>query len=73
MINRRALIRGLGGGALALGSGTLSRLVQAGAAEDRFLVVYWNAGGWDPTYVFDPHFDSSLIEGDAQAVESEIG
>lgn len=56
--------RGFLAGALA----TLAAAVRsrpANAAEDRFLLVYWVKGGWDPTFCFDPHFDSASVEGDA--------
>lgn len=68
-LTRRQLLAGLG--ALGLGAPLLSRI--ATAAGDRRVVVYWNKGGWDPTYIFDPHFESSVIQGDSQSVPAEAG
>ncbi len=70
-LNRRQLLAGLAGG---LGGLPLwSALTHAATGTDRFLLVHWNAGGWDPTYVFDPHFDSRTIDGDPQATLAEVG
>ncbi|MFZ5477517.1 MAG: DUF1501 domain-containing protein [Myxococcota bacterium] len=63
--------RDLLGGALATAS--LLSLRRARAAEEKFLLVYWNAGGWDPTFVFDPHFGSDWIENDASSVAANVG
>ncbi|MSQ03631.1 MAG: DUF1501 domain-containing protein [Myxococcales bacterium] len=58
--------RGLFGGALAaLGAALWSR--PARAAAERHLVVYFVKGGWDPSFVFDPHFGSSVVAGDESA------
>ncbi len=62
-------------------AGTVAALVAglrarpARAAEGRNLIVYWVKGGWDPTFVFDPHFGVSTIEGDltsSAAIEGGI-
>lgn len=47
----------------ALGAATLlGRRARAGAPQN--LVVVWSAGGWDPTFVFDPHFEDEPISND---------
>jgi hypothetical protein len=56
-LSRRKL---LWGGAALGGLSLLPR--RAHAAEERYLIVYWNEGGWDTSMVFDPHFESSLID-----------
>ena len=33
---------------------------RARAASPRKLLVVWNGGGWDPTFVFDPHVVDGL-------------
>ncbi len=43
------------------------------SGETRRLVVFYNQGGWDPSYVFDPHFDEDTVEGDPGATPSEAG
>jgi uncharacterized protein (DUF1501 family) len=58
--------RGLLGGALATTALALAAR-RASAAEERHLLVYWVKGGWDPTFCFDPHFDSPSVEGDPDA------
>ncbi|MFT4979196.1 MAG: hypothetical protein ACI8S6_005106, partial [Myxococcota bacterium] len=55
-LSRRQL---LWGGAALGGLSLLPR--RAHAAEERYLIVYWNEGGWDPAMVFDPHFESSSL------------
>jgi uncharacterized protein (DUF1501 family) len=67
-LSRRGL---LGGGLAALVAGALPR--TAAAAEDLRVVVMWCAGGWDATYIFDPHFSSSVIDGDATATLASVG
>lgn len=58
-----------------LGLGALGPVLQrvAQAADDTRLVVFWNDGGWDSTFVFDPHFGSAVIEGDPFAVPAQAG
>lgn len=68
-LTRRAFLGGLA--ALGLSAPLLSQVAHA--ASDARVVVYWNDGGWDPTYVFDPHFESSLISGDAESVPAQAG
>ena len=48
------------------------RSVAASKGSERFLVVYWNDGGWDPAMVFDPHFESDALDrGDCS--EASVG
>ena len=68
-IDRRTFLGGLA--ALGMSAPLLSRVAHA--ATDTRLVVYWNEGGWDPTYVFDPHFESSVISGDLESVPATAG
>lgn len=60
MIDRRDFLRcGLASlGALA------TPIAARAATSSRKLLVYFNNGGWDPTFVFDPHFESAWVEGD---------
>jgi len=37
------------------------------------LVVYWVAGGWDTSFVFDPHWDDESVEGDGTAEPGTAG
>jgi hypothetical protein len=41
------------------------------SGDIRRLVIFYNQGGWDPSYVFDPHFDEDTVEGDPGATPSE--
>ncbi len=67
-MNRR---RFLGLSALAaLGLGLGSRRARA-SGLDRLLVL-WNAGGWDPTFVFDPH-EGDGVTGDESATVATAG
>ena len=68
-LTRRSFLGGLA--ALGLSASVLSRVAQA-ATETR-LVVYWNDGGWDPTYIFDPHFESAVIDGDPESLPAQAG
>lgn len=64
--------RFLGSGALAtLALGLSGRRARAGGPSQ--LLVLWNAGGWDPTYVFDPHLDDDGVTGDPTAVLGTAG
>lgn len=67
-VNRRQL---LSGGLAAMLAGLVPRLAHA--ADDLRLVVFWNQGGWDTTYVFDPHAGSSVIQGDPGATLATAG
>ena len=67
-LSRRGL---LSGGLAAALAGLLPR--SARAAEDLRVVLMWCAGGWDTTYVFDPHFSSSVIDGDATSTLAVAG
>ena len=48
-------------GPLALASGSTRRLV-----------IFYNEGGWDPSFVFDPHFDDKTVDGDPNATPSVV-
>lgn len=37
---------------------------RARASGPKSLLVLWSAGGWDPTFVFDPHFEDGLTSND---------
>jgi hypothetical protein len=70
-MNRRQLLAGLGLGGLA---GLLSgRRARAAGVDDPLLIVYFVKGGWDPSYVFDPHPLSAVIQGDPEAELVEVG
>ena len=58
MVSRRRLLRN----SLALSALAALRPVSAAKGTDRFLVVYWNDGGWDPAMLFDPHFESNALD-----------
>lgn len=61
-MTRRGLLRGAG----VLGLlGWLGAPRRARAGAPTRLLVLWNGGGWDPTFVFDPHFDDGLAPEDA--------
>ena len=55
-MNRRGFLQS----GLAMGTLAALRPALARAGSDRFLIVYWNNGGWDPAMLFDPHFESSI-------------
>jgi hypothetical protein len=54
------------------GLGMLLPRVAHASSTDRLLIIYWNAGGWDPTYVFDPHFESNALDRDPSSVAASI-
>ncbi len=65
---RRLLGTGLAG---LVGSALPLRVARA--ASEQVLVIYWARGGWDSTFVFDPHPDSETIQGDPFAEIREEG
>ena len=65
-MRRRTFLAGLS--ALGLLPSPLAR-----AATNRQLVVYWVKGGWDPAYVFDPHFESSSLDRDPSSYPASVG
>ena len=65
-MNRRRFLATAGGALVAALAG-LSASRAARASAPRRLLVVWNAGGWDPTFVFDPHFDDAGVAGDPGA------
>ncbi|MFT5685840.1 MAG: hypothetical protein ACI8RZ_006794 [Myxococcota bacterium] len=58
MVSRRRLLRGT----LALSALAALRPASAAKGTERFLVIYWNDGGWDPAMLFDPHFESNALD-----------
>ena len=64
--------RGLLGSLLAAGVLGLPRRARAAGAP-KYLLIWWNRGGWDTTFVFDPHFGSSVIPGDPDAAPMSAG
>ena len=59
MVSRRRLLHG----GFALSALAAMRPLSAAAgSSDRFLIVYWNDGGWDPAMLFDPHFESNVLD-----------
>jgi hypothetical protein len=67
-MTRRQLLGSLGVLTAALGLRPRTAL----AAEDRSLIIHWNAGGWDPTYVFDPRIGSDTVDGDDQSELAQV-
>ena len=70
-MNRRQLLAGLGMGGLAGLFG--GRRARAAGVDDPLLIVYFVKGGWDPTYVFDPHPLAAAVDGDPEAELVEVG
>ena len=60
-MKRRSFLLGAAAGLAALNI-PLARAFPNGSK--RKLVVFFNNGGWDPTYAFDPHFSESGIDTD---------
>ncbi len=65
-VRRRTFLAGLS--ALGLLPSTLAR-----AATKQHLVLYWAKGGWDPSFVFDPHFESSSLDRDPASQSASVG
>ena len=65
--------RGLLGSLLALGAVGVPRGARASGSGPKYLLIWWNSGGWDATYTFDPHFESSVIPGDPDAGPASAG
>lgn len=64
-LSRRSLIAGSVATALAFAS----RARAEGSGPK--LLIYWVSGGWDPTYVYDPHFGTDVAtdpEGSAATI-----
>ncbi len=72
MLSRRTLLRNM---AAAGSLGLLPRRLQAAPADPagrKFLFVFaW--GGWDPTWVFAPMFDSPFVDMDARSEPYTVG
>ena len=64
-------------GALLASAGALAmRLESAALAASgscRRLLVYFNKGGWDPSFVFDPHFESPSVDSPPDSTLAETG
>ena len=58
MVSRRRFLQG----GLAFSALASLRPVAAAKGSERFLVIYWNDGGWDPAMLFDPHFESDALD-----------
>ncbi len=68
-MNRRQLLAG--------GLGTLTAALglrggRSRAAEGRCLIVHWNDGGWDPSYVFEPRTESDIVDSDPDSTLAEV-
>ncbi|MCK6521135.1 DUF1501 domain-containing protein [Myxococcota bacterium] len=61
-----------GAGALTLLGAALGHR-PALAAGPRRLVIWWSGGGWDTSYVFDPHFEADLIDRDPDSGPATYG
>lgn len=61
-----------GAGALTLLGAALGHR-PARAAGPRRLVIWWSGGGWDTSYVFDPHFEASVIDRDPDSERATYG
>ena len=71
--SRRRLLAG-SGAVLGLPLLGLPRQVRAAGEEGPdHLVIWWNRGGWDTSYAFDPHFDSAYVMGDESASAATSG
>ena len=67
--SRRQILASGAGLALSLG---FPRRVLAGSAS-RNLIIWWNNGGWDPTFVFDPHFEANGLARDPNSTLASAG
>ena len=67
---RRSLLQGAG--ALGLLGAALGHR-SARAAGPRRLVIWWSGGGWDTSYVFDPHFETSVLDRDPDSDRATYG
>lgn len=72
MTTRRAFLRQTVLGGLGLGAALAAPRV-ARAASDGLLLLYFVPGGWDPTYCFDPHFESSAVDRDLGSAPGSAG
>lgn len=56
-------------------AGLLGPLMRGPRADEGgpFLLLYWAPGGWDQTFVFDPHFESDLVDNDPNGEEASAG
>lgn len=67
-MNRRAFLRGTLAGLAAM---QLPMAYALPNGTNRKLVVFFNNGGWDPCYVFDPHLGESGVDSDPESFLDE--
>jgi len=67
-LSRRQLVSG----SLALGAASLLPAARAEVGERKFL-FFFASGGWDPTAVFDPHYDSDGVDMEMDSELGEVG
>lgn len=63
---------GLGAGGLLGALGPRLRSARADAGGP-YLLLYWANGGWDQSFVFDPHFEIDSIDRDPEASSASVG
>ncbi|MEC7949378.1 MAG: DUF1501 domain-containing protein [Myxococcota bacterium] len=68
MNRRELLIRGAAAGVAGM---LAPRLAHASGGD--CLIVYVANGGWDPTFVFDPHLDSATVQGPPDSTLATAG
>jgi uncharacterized protein (DUF1501 family) len=68
-MKRRDFLQGL---SAAIAVAGLHAPLAWASGHSRRLVIFYNEGGWDPSFVFDPHFDEDTVEGDPGATPAEI-
>jgi hypothetical protein len=68
-MRRRTLLQGLTASVALAG---LKGPLALASGHTRRLVVFYNEGGWDPSFVFDPHFDDNTVDGDPGATPSVV-
>jgi len=71
IFTRRGLLQGSAALAAAGALGT-PRKARAAAGERKFLFLF-ASGGWDPTTVLDPHFDSDKVDMDPDTELGSLG
>ncbi len=68
MNRRQLLLRSFAAGVAA----ALPTRSARAASSDR-LLIYFAKGGWDVSFVFDPHFGSSVVEQDPRSTLGTVG
>ena len=69
-MNRRSFLRSTLAGLAALQAPLAYALPTD---SNRKLVIFFNKGGWDPCYVFDPHLGESGVDSDPESFLAEEG